>query len=234
MSNYRLFILAGLSLWFGLAAPAAHAQAAPPSQEMAKGFVDAATLVEGLVVDMRYLGADNFLGTKVDGYQAARCLLTKQAAEALAKVARDIADKGLVLKVFDCYRPQRAVAHFVRWARDLDDRATKPAFYPQIDKQDLFKLGYIAAHSGHSRGSTVDITLARADGAELDMGSKFDFFGPISWPTSKSVSAEARVNRILLAGAMRQRGFVAYAREWWHFSLREEPFPTTYFDFPVK
>lgn len=232
MSNHRRFIFAGFALWFGLAAPVARAQA--PGQDMAKGFVDAATLVEGLVVDMRYLGADNFVGTKVDGYQAARCLLTRQAAEALAKVARDIADKGLVLKVFDCYRPQRAVAHFVRWARDLDDRTTKPAFYPQIDKQDLFKLGYIAERSGHSRGSTMDITLARADGTELDMGSKFDFFGPISWPTSKSVSAEARVNRMLLAGAMRQRGFVAYAREWWHFTLREEPFPTTYFDFPVK
>jgi D-alanyl-D-alanine dipeptidase len=212
----------------------AKAQESVSKQEMAKGFVDAATLIEGLVVDARYFGAENFLGTKVDGYQAPKCLLTKQAAEALAKVAQDIADKGFVLKVFDCYRPQRAVSHFVRWARDLDDRATKPAFYPQIDKQDLFKLGYIAERSGHSRGSTVDITLARKDGTEVDMGTKFDFFGPISWPTSKSVSAEARGNRMLLAGMMRQRGFLPYAREWWHFTLREEPFPNTYFDFPVR
>jgi D-alanyl-D-alanine dipeptidase len=221
-------------LILALVPASANAQAAPPAQDIAKGFVDAATLVEGLVVDMRYLGADNFVGTKVDGYQAARCLLTRQAADALAKVARDIADKGLVLKVFDCYRPQRAVAHFVRWARDIDNRATKPTFYPQIDKQDLFKLGYIAERSGHSRGSTMDLTLARADGGELDMGSKFDFFGPISWPSSRSVSAEARANRMLLAGAMRQRGFVPYSREWWHFTLREEPFPNTYFDFPVR
>ncbi|MDB5599959.1 MAG: D-Ala-D-Ala dipeptidase [Xanthobacteraceae bacterium] len=221
-------------LMLALVPASANAQAAPPAQDIAKGFVDAATLVEGLVVDMRYLGADNFVGTKVDGYQAARCLLTRQAADALAKVARDIADKGLVLKVFDCYRPQRAVAHFVRWARDIDNRATKPTFYPQIDKQDLFKLGYIAERSGHSRGSTMDLTLARADGGELDMGSKFDFFGPISWPSSRSVSAEARANRMLLAGAMRQRGFVPYSREWWHFTLREEPFPNTYFDFPVR
>jgi D-alanyl-D-alanine dipeptidase len=221
-------------LMLALVPASANAQAAPPTQDVAQGFVDAATVVEGLVVDMRYLGADNFVGTKVDGYQAARCLLTRQAADALAKVARDIADKGLVLKVFDCYRPQRAVAHFVRWARDIDNRATKPTFYPQIDKQDLFKLGYIAERSGHSRGSTMDLTLARADGGELDMGSKFDFFGPISWPSSRSVSAEARANRMLLAGAMRQRGFVPYSREWWHFTLREEPFPNTYFDFPVR
>ena len=210
------------------AAPGARAQDLP------QGFVDAATLVEGLVVDMRYLGADNFVGARVDGYEAARCLLTRAAAEALAKVARDIADKGFVLKVFDCYRPKRAVAHFVRWARDLDDRATKPMFYPQLDKQDLFKLGYIAERSGHSRGSTLDLTLARADGGELDMGTRFDFFGPVSWPASRSVSGEARGNRMLLAGVMRQRGFLPYAREWWHFTLRDEPFPNTYFDFPVR
>jgi D-alanyl-D-alanine dipeptidase len=204
------------------------------AQERPAAFVDAAATVPGLIVDMRYAGSHNFVGRPIDGYQAPRCLLTQAAAAALADVARDLAARGLHLKVFDCYRPTRAVANFVRWARDLSDVAGKAEFYPDVDKRTLFRDGYIAARSGHSRGSTADLTLARADGRELDMGTPFDFFSPKSWTADPSISAEAHANRALLATAMRRRGFRPYAKEWWHFTLRSEPFPDTYFDFPVK
>ncbi|MGB6542141.1 MAG: M15 family metallopeptidase [Xanthobacteraceae bacterium] len=205
------------------------------AQEQPAQFVDAATIVPGLIVDMRYAGTHNFVGRRIDGYERPRCLLTGAAAAALAAVARDLAPRDIVLKIFDCYRPTRAVANFVRWARDLGDSAGKAEFYPQVDKRTLFRDGYISPLSGHSRGSTVDLTLARADdGRELDMGTPFDFFSPRSWPADPNVSAEAQANRVLLAGATRQRGFRPYAREWWHFTLRHEPFPGTYFDFPVR
>jgi D-alanyl-D-alanine dipeptidase len=208
--------------------PAAVAQVPPAA------FVDAATVVPALIVDMRYAGAHNFVGRPIPGYDAARCRLTPPAGAALAEVARDLAPRGLVLKVFDCYRPARAVASFMRWARDLNDTAGKAEFYPQIDKRTLFRDGYIAARSGHSRGSTVDITLAEAGGRELDMGTPFDFFSPRSSPADPSVAGSARANRALLAAAMRRRGFRPYAKEWWHFTLAREPFPATYFDLPVR
>lgn len=200
------------------------------------GFVDAADVVNGLAVEMRYASTNNFVGEKIDGYERPRCLLSAQAANALAAVQRNLAARGLGLKVFDCYRPVRAVAHFVRWARrPQDDPKRKAEYYPDIDKHDLFKLGYIATRSGHSRGSTVDITLIRlADKAELDMGTPYDFSGRQSWLADKSVSAEAQKNRVLFVAAMRAGGFVPYNKEWWHFTLRNEPFPGTYFDFPVR
>lgn len=216
-----------LALIATLAAPAALAQERPAA------FVDAATIVPGLIVDMRYAGAHNFVGRPIDGYLAPRCLLTRAAAAALADVAHDLVPRGLVLKVFDCYRPARAVANFVRWARD-GDAGGKREFYPDVDKRTLFRDGYIAAHSGHSRGSTVDLTFARADGHELDMGTPFDFFSPRSWTASASVSAQAKINRAMLAAAMRRRGFRAYVKEWWHFTLAREPFPDSYFDFPIR
>jgi len=183
---------------------------------------------------MRYAGTHNFVGARVDGYDKPVCLLTRPAAEALAQVQRDLAASGFGLKVYDCYRPVRAVRHFIRWARDLGDTRTKAEFYPEVDKRHLFALGYIAARSGHSRGSTVDLGLVRlADGSEPDMGTRFDTLGPRSWPGDTRVSAEARRNRALLAAAMRRHGFRPYDREWWHFTLRREPYPATYFDFPV-
>ena len=213
-------------------------------------FIDAATVVDGLVVDMRYFGADNFVGTRIDGYEAPRCLLTRRAAVALSAAQRDLARRGLGLKVLDCYRPTRAVAHFARWARNLADVARKADHYPDVDKRDLFRLGYIAERSGHSRGSTVDITLVRrAAGSDPDMGTRdmgtpdlgtpdmgtrFDFFSPKSWPGDISVGKTARRNRALLAAAMARAGFQAYDKEWWHFTLRNEPFPASYFDFPVR
>ena len=199
------------------------------------GFVDAATAVPGLAVEMRYFGSHNFVGARIDGYEAPRCLLARPAAVGLAGVERDLAARGVGLKVFDCYRPARAVAHFVRWAGNLADLKNKAEFYPRMDKRNLFKDGYIASRSGHSRGATVDLTLAGLeDGRELDMGTPFDFFGPQSWPSSPGISEEARRNRALLAEAMRRGGFRPYAREWWHFTLAREPFPNSYFDFSVR
>jgi D-alanyl-D-alanine dipeptidase len=225
-ARYRA-MLAGFLL---LIPPAALAQ-----QVMRDGFVDAAGVVEGLVVDMRYFGADNFVGERIDGYQRPHCLLAREAASALAAVQRDLTARGLGLKVFDCYRPARAVAHFMRWARDLADTRRKSDFYPEVDKRDLFKLGYIAGRSGHSRGATADLTLVRrATGQELDMGTPFDWFSPESWPSNRGVNREARRNRALLATAMTRHAFKPYDKEWWHFTLAREPFPGTYFDFPVR
>jgi len=209
------------------------------AQERPAAFVDAATLVPGLIADMRYAGVHNFVGRPIDGYQAPRCLLTQAATDALAAVARDLKPRGRVIKVFDCYRPARAVANFVRWARDLNDTAGKAEFYPDVDKRTLFRDGYIASRSGHSRGSTVDLTLAAADGGELeprelDMGTPFDFFSSRSWTVDRGISPDQHANRMTLAAAMAKRGFRGYDKEWWHFTLRGEPFPETYFDFPVK
>jgi D-alanyl-D-alanine dipeptidase len=208
------------------------------AQPMPAGFVDAATVVDGLIVDMHYFGEDNFVGARIDGYEGARCLLSRQAAAALARVQQDLASQGFGLKVFDCYRPTRAVAHFVRWARDIKDVKRKADFYPDVDKRDLFRLGYISNRSGHSRGSTVDLTLVRLGPgqppAEVDMGTRFDFFGVQSWPSSKAVSAEAQASRKILATAMRRGSFTSYDREWWHFTLRGEPYPNSYFNFVVK
>jgi D-alanyl-D-alanine dipeptidase len=212
-------------------------------ERLSAGFVDAAAVVDGLVVDMRYFGTDNFIGERIDGYERPRCLLAREAATMLAAVQRDLAPHSRGLKVFDCYRPARAVAHFVRWARDIGDTRRKREFYPGVDKQDLFRLGYIAARSGHSRGATVDLTLVRrgdavdggeGDAQELDMGTPFDFFSPKSWPSDRNVGEVARQNRTLLANAMTRRGFQPYGKEWWHFTLGHEPFPGTYFNFPVR
>jgi D-alanyl-D-alanine dipeptidase len=204
------------------------------AQERPDAFVDAAKVVPGLVADMRYAGAHNFVGRPIEGYEAPHCLLTRPAADALAAVARDVAPQGLVLKVFDCYRPTRAVANFERWARDIGDTTAKAEFYPDVDKRTLFRDGYIASRSGHSRGSTIDLTLAHGDGRDLDMGTPFDFFSPRSWVAAASISAAAKANRAMFAAAMRRRGFRPYEKEWWHFTLAHEPFPETYFDFPVR
>jgi D-alanyl-D-alanine dipeptidase len=214
-------------------APLAFAE--PRIERRPDTFVDAASVAPGLLVEARYATAHNFVGVPIDGYERPICYLTRPAAAALALVVKDLAPHGLTLKAYDCYRPERAVAHFVRWARDLGDVKMKSEFYPQVDKRTLFRDGYIAAHSGHSRGSTIDLTLARRDGGEpLDMGTPFDFFSPRSWPSDRHVDAAAQANRAMLAHAMQRRGFRPYDKEWWHFTLRNEPYPETYFDFPVR
>jgi len=217
-------LLLGLSL-----AACAHAVERP------SGFVNAAEVVPGLRVEMRYAGAHNFVGRPIDGYEAPVCILTREAADALARVQTELAPRGLGLKVYDCYRPQRAVSHFARWAADLSDQSTKAEFYPNVDKSRLFELGYIAARSGHSRGSTLDVTIVDlATGAELDMGTPFDLFDTRSWPTDETASATARANRLMLQNVMRAHGFRSLREEWWHFTLDAEPHPDTYFDFVVR
>jgi D-alanyl-D-alanine dipeptidase len=229
-SNYLPFAIR-YSLFAALVTSFATMAAA---QDRPTAFVDVAAVVPGLIVEARYAGSHNFVGRPIDGYEAPRCLMSRPAAEALAGVARDVAQRGLVIKVFDCYRPVRAVANFMRWARDLNDTAGKAEFYPDVDKRTLFRDGYISPRSGHSRGSTVDLTLAGADGHELDMGTPFDFFTPKSSPLDGRVGSKAIANRGELSGAMRRHGFRPYEKEWWHFTLSHEPFPSTYFDFPVK
>jgi zinc D-Ala-D-Ala dipeptidase len=243
MSRDRLFrvtvFFAPLSMFIGVLA-IAFAVFAAPTPSHAKdmypdNFVDVTELVPDLVVEMRYATNHNFVGEPINGYERPLCLLTRPAAHALAEVQSDLKSRGLGLKVFDCYRPQRAVAHFIRWARNVADTRAKAEFYPAVDKRNLFVLGYIASQSGHSRGSTVDLTVVRrADGAELDMGTPFDFFSPKSWPSDRSVSADARTNRGILATAMSAHGFRSYSKEWWHFTLRGEPYPDRYFDFSVR
>ena len=221
-----VLVLAGL-FSLGLAGKEQRAQ-------LREGFVDVKEAVPGISIDLRYCTADNFIGQKVDGYDQPRAILTRQAAEALRKVQEELAPYGLGLRIYDAYRPQQAVDHFVRWARDVQDTKTKERYYPNVAKQDLFKEEYIADKSSHTRGSTVDVTLIALDGTALDMGSPFDFFDPRSWPTERGVSREARSNRLLLRNLMLKHGFKPYAREWWHFTLANEPFPDTYFDFPVR
>ena len=201
-----------------------------------EGFVYIDEAIPDIVIELKYTTGDNFVGQPIDGYEHGRAILSEPAAAALADVQAALRPFGFGLKVFDAYRPQRAVDHFVRWGRDLGDQRTKPDFYPDVAKEDLFEEGYIAARSGHSRGSTVDLTIVHRDGEgrvrELDMGSGYDFFGPISWPDSPAVSPQQRANRALLHNVMTAHGFNHYPQEWWHFTLADEPYPDTYFDFP--
>jgi D-alanyl-D-alanine dipeptidase len=195
-------------------------------------------MIPDLRLDLRYAGSHNFVGERIDGYLKQRCVLTREAAEALKKVQEDLRPFGLGLKVFDAYRPQRAVDHFVRWARDTADTRMKGEFYPGVEKKDLFRENYIAARSGHSRGSTVDLTIVSLSGEdagrEIDMGSGFDFFGPRSWPDHTGIPSSRRAHRMLLRMVMKKHGFQPDAREWWHFTLKGEPYPGTYFNFPVQ
>ena len=205
------------------------------ASELPKGFVDLSELAPGIRVDLRYHGSDNFVGGPVDGYEKPRCLMTRPTAEALAKVQAELKGFGLGLKIFDAYRPQRAVDHFVRWAKDLKDTRMKARYYPDVAKKDLFKEGYIAAKSGHSRGSTVDVTIiSLKTGEELEMGTGWDHFGPESWPTSTAVGTSQRAHRMLLRSLMTKHGFLPLKEEWWHFTLKDEPFHDTYFDFPIR
>ena len=199
------------------------------------GFVSVTDVIPDALLDVRYYSTYNFVGARVDGYDAPIVLLTKEAADALVLVNADMRAKGLRLVIYDGYRPQRAVDHFARWAEDLSADAMKPVFYPDVDKADLFEQGFIARRSGHSRGSTIDLTLLdEKSGALLDMGGPFDFFGPLSHPDSPAVTPQQHENRYLLREAMMARGFKPLSTEWWHFTLVDEPYPATYFDFPVR
>ena len=217
-----------------LLAPLLAACAAVPA---APRLVSLGDVAPGVALDVRYAGADNFVGAPIDGYERPACLLSERAARALAAVQRDLEAEGLGLRVFDCYRPRRAVAHFVRWARDLGDQRTKAAYYPRVEKAGLFAEGYIAERSGHSRGSTIDLTLVarRKNGrVELGMGTPFDLFDPRSHTESPEVTVAQRANRLRLRAAMERRGFRNYPLEWWHYTLEDEPYPDREFDVPVR
>lgn len=202
--------------------------------ELPEGFAYADEIVPDLSVDLKYCTAENFLGEPVDGYEAQRVIATTAAGEALRRVQAELIAFGLGLHIFDAYRPQRAVNHFIRWARDTDDLHTRAEFYPGRSKEQLFEEGYISRRSSHTRGSTFDLTVAaRADGRPLDMGTEFDFFGPASWPGWPGATQAQKNNRLLLRGIMGKHGFAPHDYEWWHFTLIDEPFPDTYFDFPV-
>lgn len=215
----------------------AAAPALSPARDAAQaGLVDVATLAPGFVVDMRYAGRDNFTGRVVPGYEAPRCVLLAPAAQALAQVQRTLHAQGYALRLFDCYRPVRAVQAFVAWVRDVEDQSTKATHYPALDKRAL--LGdYIAPTSGHSRGATVDLGLldCRAGRCvDVDMGTGFDLFDPLANTDSPRASAVQRRNRQQLLEAMRAQGFVNYPMEWWHFTLRPEPTPDTAYDVPIR
>ncbi|MBE5796980.1 MAG: peptidase M15 [Clostridiales bacterium] len=200
-----------------------------------EGFVLVGEAIPDVIQEIRYYSSYNFVGERVDGYEAPVALLTREAAEALKLVNADMRARGLRLVIYDGYRPQRAVDHFVRWAEDLAADSMKPVFYPEVDKRELFEKGFIARRSGHSRGSTVDLTLLdERTGRLLDMGGPFDFFGELSHPDYAGVTPEQHANRMLLRDAMVRRGFRPLSTEWWHFTLKDEPYPDTFFDFPVK
>ena len=199
------------------------------------GFAALAEAVPDVILEPRYYSTYNFVGERIDGYEEPCALLTKEAARALRAASDDCVRRGYRLKIYDAYRPQRAVAHFVRWASDVGDTRMKPYFYRDLDKSVLFERGYIAEKSGHSRGSTVDLTLFdMKTGKEVDMGGTFDWFGLESHPDYKGVTKEQYANRMLLREIMLAHGFKPLAEEWWHFTLASEPYPDTYFDFPVR
>jgi len=257
MSRISRFGAAVLALLFcaTLASPAVATDRdnAPP------GFVTLHDIDPTIRYDIRYFGRHNFVGERIDGYRQPECILTRQAAMALRTAQRKLVRQGYTLKVYDCYRPQRAVDHFVRWAKDLDDERMKAEFYPNVDKSRLFADGYIAEKSGHSRGSTLDVTLVKLPARPqrpyhpgeplvacfapveqrfpdntVDMGTGYDCFDPLSHTDNPAIVGAARHHRDLLRSTLADAGFRNLAEEWWHYTLNNEPFPDTYFDFPVS
>ena len=199
------------------------------------GFVLLADYVPQIVQEIRYYSTYNFIGERIDGYEEPCALLTVEAARALKAAAGELLVQGYRLKIFDAYRPACAVRHFVLWGIEDQDIRMKPYFYPALEKQELFQRGYIAKQSSHSRGSAVDLTLlAMESGKELDMGGPFDLFSERSHPDYRGVTEEQYANRMLLRRTMLRCGFEPIDCEWWHFALRDEPYPDTYFNFPVS
>ena len=216
-------------------------------EEMTTDFVTITDVVPDAILEIRYYGTYNFVGTRIDGYLQPTALMTRRAADSLRAVSDDVKAQGYRLKIYDAYRPQMAVDHFVRWAADLGDTAMRRYFYPNVDKSRLFELEYIMEKSGHTRGSTVDLTLFDMNTEkELDMGGTFDWFGSESHPDcggnpetgeyreNDTITAQQFQNRMILRNAMLRHGFKPLDSEWWHFTLRDEPYPETYFTFPVK
>lgn len=227
-------------------------------QDIPDGFVEIREVIPDIILDLRYFTNHNFLGVPLDGYIEEKCYITIASADSLAKVQAELRKFSLSLKIYDAYRPQRAVNQFVRWAKDLDDTLTKKEFYPTVDKSRLFIDGYIAEKSGHSRGSTIDLTIVpiplpyqpefdiknqyncfestekRFKDNSIDMGTGFDCFHSLSQTENKELTPQQRANRLLLKSLMDKYGFKNLAEEWWHYTLENEPFPNTYFDFEIK
>ena len=201
----------------------------------ASGFVSIGEAIPDVLLDIRYYSSFNFIGERIDGYEEPAALLAREAAQALKEARNEAMEQGFRLKVFDAYRPQKAVDHFVRWAKDPEDIRMKAFFYPELEKTEIIPQGYIAEHSGHSRGSTVDLTLFdMATQQDVDMGGTFDFFGELSHPDYSGVSEVQHANRMLLQSLMVKHGFRPLETEWWHFTLENEPWPDTYFTFSVR
>ena len=248
-----LFLICGLVVLVGCRKSSTGETAVSATDDTSQ-FVTLTDVVPDAILEIRYFGTYNFVGDRIDGYLEPTALLTKQAADSLRAVSDDVISLGYRLKIYDAYRPQKAVDHFVRWAEDIADVRMKAYFYPDLDKNVLFPQEYISARSGHSRGSTLDLTLFdMATEKELDMGGTFDWFGPESHPdfcgnpetgeytgdngkspVGRSITAEQFRNRMILRAAMLRHGFIPFPTEWWHFTLKDEPFPDTYFTFPVR
>ena len=222
-------------MWYRLVIIIANALLASSVWALPDGFIYVDQEIPGIRVELLYASGNNFVGRPINGYVSKRAVLTKPAARALADVQADLKSFGLELFIFDTYRPQRAVDEFIAWAKDLKDIRTKAKYYPRVAKENLFSDGYIADRSGHSRGSTIDLTIVSSSSPfkPLNMGTNFDFFGPESWPKFAGATPEQRANRLLLRTLMLKHGFKPYEMEWWHFTYEKEPFPETYFDFVV-
>ncbi len=220
----KLFL--GLALFFSIFSR---------GQGLPDGFVYLSDIDKTIELELRYFSNNNFIGKPIEGYHKNCLIITKQAAEALKKIQKELLKKEFSLKIFDAYRPQQAVNHFVKWAKVLNDTLMKKEYYPDVLKSELFKLGYIASKSGHTRGSTVDLTIVNLKTKkELDMGSPYDFFGIQSHPYHKKITTTQKRNRFFLRKIMQKNGFRPYENEWWHFTLKNEPFPKTYFNFPIE
>jgi D-alanyl-D-alanine dipeptidase len=225
--------------------------------ELPKDFVYLKDIEPTIIENLRYFSNENFMGRKIDGYKANRVILTSEAAIALVKIQQELLKNGYSLVIYDAYRPQRAVDFFMKWSKDSNDQVAKEKYYPDINKADVFKLGYVAEKSGHSRGSTVDLSIIRIgdslkpitfqkrqlkngsiipflDDGSVDMSSSFDLFGEASHHDSNLIETEFLARRNYLRGIMKKNGFNDYPEEWWHYTLKNEPFPDTYFDFVVE
>ena len=201
----------------------------------ASGFVSISEAVPDVILEIRYYSTFNFIGDRIDGYEQPVALLTREAAEALKQVSDEMIGQGYRLKIYDAYRPQKAVEHFMRWAADAGDDRMKAFFYPELQKAEIIPQGYVATRSNHSRGSTVDLTLFDMKaGCDVDMGGPFDYFGELSHPDYKGIAEAQYASRMLLRSVMLKHGFHGIDSEWWHFTLNDEPYPDTYFTFPVS
>ena len=254
----KLKILLTLLIFTALCFPQ-FTHACAGADKIPEELVDIQKIIPDVLLDVRYYGSHNFVGERVDGYMAPKCFLSKEAVAALVGVQKDLAPYSLSLKIYDCYRPQRAVNHFVRWATEIENIKTKKEFYPTVDKRNLFKDGYIDSKSGHSRGSTVDLTIIplpapkqseytpgqklyecympaekRFGDNSIDMGTGFDCFDELSHTANINIGHQQKINRLLLKSLMEKHGFKNYGKEWWHYTLKNEPYPDTYFDFVIE